>query len=123
MVAGTKNSCTWDYSERSDTLNVHQREKQVRGSTELGDCTIDFGKDGNIAGIEVAHAADFFTQIGIEQQPTKLRGAEIVVQHQQGVRVVVLKLYFAGGKSRMVPMPMVAHSMAAWHHGERISSN
>ena len=34
----------YDYSEYSDILHVHQKGEETKGSVEIGDFTLDFGK-------------------------------------------------------------------------------
>ena len=54
-------SFVWDYSEGSDILNVRVRGKKNAGGSELGDFTIDYDTSGNVVGIEMKNASEFFT--------------------------------------------------------------
>lgn len=96
----------WDYSEKSDILNIHRAGKKTFGSDELGDFTIDFDKDGNVIGIEVMNASEFFTQIGISKdQLVHIKSAEISVQKKGSHNLIWLNLLLPNNVQKSVPLP------------------
>ena len=50
MSFGKNKYLAWDYSVRSDILNIHKTGKKTEGNAELGDFTVDFDKNGKISG-------------------------------------------------------------------------
>ena len=47
-----------DYDKESDDLFLYAKEKS-RGSVEIGDLVLDFGRDSRLVGIEILNATKF----------------------------------------------------------------
>ena len=106
----------WDYSEKSDILNIHKLGKNVSGSAELGDFTIDFDAAGSVVGIEVMNAADFFSRVGFtKEQLSNLQNAEIAVtQKKNSVLIVWVTLRYNDVEHTVpLPAPVVAEQNSA----------
>jgi len=74
----------WDFSEKSDILNIHKNSKKVDGSAELGDFTIDFDKNGNIVGIEIMNVSEFIRHVRLStEQLNRMQHAEIMVSKRK----------------------------------------
>ncbi len=98
---------SWDYSEKSDILNVHKVDKKTAGSAELGDFTVDFDKNGNIVGVEILNASEFFTLLGIlKTQLENIKEAEIIMRKRGEMTLICLKLLLSGEEApRIVSLP------------------
>ena len=93
MSTGQDSYFVWDYSEKSDILNIHRKGKRVEGSAELEDFTVDFDKNDNVVGIEVAYASEFLSELGIEKdQLSTIKGAEIITQRRANYVLAWIKL-------------------------------
>ena len=103
MTIGKNTSFSWDYSETSDILNIRQSGKTTAGGAELGDFSIDFDKNGDIVGVEVINASDFFSQVGIGDL-TDIKAAEIIIQKRDTYSIILLKFVFPQ-KTDIVPIP------------------
>lgn len=105
MATGKSSSFVWDYS-RSDILNIHKADKKVAGSSELGDFTVDFDKEGNIIGVEITNASEFLSQVGISpEQLDSLHGAELILnQKDHNVTFILIKLRLPTGE-QTIPLP------------------
>src|SRR3989338_3227306 len=83
----------WDYSRKSDMLNIHKAERKVDGSAEFEDFTIDFDGEGQVSGIEIAYASEFLSDAGIQkEQLAKIKEAEIIVNKKNNYAVIWTKL-------------------------------
>ena len=96
----------WDYSEKSDILNVHTIGKKTAGSAELGDFTIDFDKLGSIVGVEIMNASDFLGKAGITKaQLVDLQNAELSVTQKGGQFLIVWVMLKCANVEHIVPLP------------------
>jgi|SRR3989344_4992589 len=103
----------FDYSEYSDILHIHKTNENTKGSVELGDFTLDFGKNDEIVGVEIEHASEFFVNVDIDQKSlTELKSAEFVIDNKNPqVQIIFLKLEFPKAIKKIpVPMPVVNHA-------------
>ena len=106
MVLGTNQQFSWDYSEKSDILNIHKNGTRTAGSAELGDFTIDFDKDGNVSGVEVMNAAEFFLSVSITKESLKqMEGAELVIKKKDDYTIILMKLILQHKKEIIIPIP------------------
>ncbi|MBI2136995.1 DUF2283 domain-containing protein [Candidatus Woesearchaeota archaeon] len=88
-----KKGFVWDYSKKSDILNIHKAGRKVDGSAEFEDFTIDFDGEGQVAGIEIAYASEFLSDAGIQkEQLAKIKEAEIAVNKRNNYAVIWIKL-------------------------------
>jgi len=111
MTVGKNKQFTWDYSEKSDILNIHQTDKKTEGSSELGDFTVDFDKIGNVVGIEIMNASEFLEQAGIsKEQLDGLKGAQLTIVQKKSYMLVwaVLILPQNVEKKILLPTPIVS---------------
>ena len=101
------NNYTWDYSTYSDILHVHKKGEINRGSAELGDFCIDFNKKEEVVGIEIEHASEFLSQLGIaKEQLTKITDAEFIVdKRNQQAHIIFLALKFPT-TTKKIAIPM-----------------
>ena len=99
---------TWDYSERSDIVNIHRTGRKVKESTELGDFTVDFDTEGNIVGIEIMNVNSFLKEAGISQSElTQLQSAELIVtQGKANVTYIWIKFMFPHHIEKKIPIPV-----------------
>ena len=105
MAEGHDEYFYWDYSERSDILNIHRLGKKTAGSEELGDFTIDFDENNNIVGVEVVNASEFFNELNItKNQLQELTTAEIIVRQKGSYSMILLKLTVAQIQ-HTIPLP------------------
>ncbi len=107
MAVGKTNQFVWDYSDHSDIFNIHQENKQVQGSEELGDFTIDFDAEGNVVGLEIMNVTNFLQEAQISrEQVLSLRDAELLVrQGKGGITYIWIKLVFPHEIERVIPVP------------------
>lgn len=101
----------WDYSEYSDILNIHRRDELTKGSVEMGDFTLDFGKDDSIVGIEIEHASEFFGNLDINKRSlNEIKGAEMIIDNRNpSYQLIYLKLKLAETVKKVaIPMPVVS---------------
>lgn len=107
MVIGKTNKFVWDYSERSDILNIHQENRPIQGGEELGDFTIDFDAEGNVVGLEIMNVTDFLQEAQISpEQLSSLCGAELLIkQGKGGLTYIWIKLVFPQEIERVIPVP------------------
>ncbi len=107
MAQGETGEFTWDYSGRSDILNIHRKNKLSAGNAELGDFTVDFDSYGNIIGLEIMNAADFMAQINLESSLEKLQGVELITKQGEGSQVMYiwLKLTLPQAIEHIIPIP------------------
>ncbi|MEK6886708.1 MAG: DUF2283 domain-containing protein [Nanoarchaeota archaeon] len=98
---------SWDYSEKSDILNIRTKDKKTEGSAELGDFTIDFDKNKQVIGIEIANASDFFSQADISKDQLKeLKSAELVINKKgRDYTFIWVKTTFSHGIELKLPIP------------------
>ena len=114
MSIGKDQYFSWDYSEKSDILNIHKTGKQTAGSAELGDFTVDFDKNGNIVGVEVMNALDFFLQVGISGDDlAKIHAAELIIKQKAQYSMILVKLVLPQNVERVVPIPTPVVAEAA----------
>ncbi|MBI4146352.1 DUF2283 domain-containing protein [Candidatus Woesearchaeota archaeon] len=116
MVVGKNKLFTWDYSEKSDILNIHKAGKKTEGSSELGDFTVDFDKEGNVVGIEIINASEFFDQSGIsKEQLEHLKTAQLMVVQKKTYMLVWAVLVLPENIERKVllPTPILSESVNA----------
>lgn len=101
----------WDYSEYSDILHIHKKNQVTKGSVELGDFALDFGKNNEVIGIEIEHASEFFETIDINKESlSKIQDAQLIIdkrnpQHQ----LILLRLEFPNAIKK-VPVPLTVAS-------------
>jgi len=111
MTMGKTKHFVWDYSERTDILNIRKSNKKIEGSAEIGDFTVDFDKQGNIIGIEIMNAADFLCQSGISKTDlAELKEAELNISHKNNNLTfiwIILKLPNNVEKKIPFPAPVV----------------
>jgi uncharacterized protein YuzE len=107
MVVGSGKHFTWDYSEGSDILNIRKAHKKTEGGAELGDFTVDFDKNGNVVGIEIMNASEFFGQVGItKEQLEHLKEAELTVtQRDKRYMIIWVKVILPQNIERKIPVP------------------
>lgn len=113
MVIGKSQYFSWDYSEKSDILNIHNAGKLTAGSAELGDFTIDFDKNGNIVGVEVMTASEFLSPMGIlKQDLAKIADAKLIISKRANYFIVMVKLVLPEKIERIftIPAPVVAEA-------------
>ena len=115
MVIGHTKKFTWDYSAQSDILNIHKTGKIVKGSTELGDFTVDFDEDGTILGLEIMNVSDFLQEAGISHDDlTNLQSAELSVTSGRGdVHYIWIKLMLPMNVEKIIPIPAPVLAEAA----------
>lgn len=100
------NLFVWDYSEKSDILNIRKTGKKSVGGSELGDFTVDFDKDGSVIGIEIMNASEFFVQIEIsKEQLINIKSAEIITQKRNSYTLIWLNLLLPNNVQKTVPLP------------------
>ena len=105
MATGSDQHFSWDYSERSDILNIHRAGKMTAGGAELGDFTVDFDKGGDVVGVEIMNASDFFSQVGISGgELATLKAAEIIVNKRAAYSLILVKL-FLPQRVDVIPLP------------------
>ena len=99
----------WDYSKKSDILNIHKKNTINAGGEEFGDVDIEFDKQGNVIGIEMMWASEFLAPTGItKKQLEQLTNAEIVThQHTKETRLIWIKLGIPGKPEMILPLPTV----------------
>ena len=107
MVIGQTAQFVWDYSERSDILNIHKKGKAIKGSAELGDFTVDFDEDGNILGVEIMNVSDFLREAGIlKAELSQLQGAEITVTPSRAnLAYIWIKLQLPQNIEKVISIP------------------
>ena len=103
MVMGKDKSYTWDYSEKSDILNVRKLGEKTAGSAELGDFSLDFDQNGNVVGLEIMNASEFFLDVGITCL-SEIKTAELLIKPRGNILTVAVKLVLPGIE-RVVPIP------------------
>ncbi|MBI1972959.1 DUF2283 domain-containing protein [Candidatus Woesearchaeota archaeon] len=106
----TANKYYFDYSAYSDILHVQKRETHTKGSAEIGDFCICFGKKNEIVGIEIEHASEFFSQLDItKEQLTKITDAELIIDKRNSqAHVIFLKLKFPTAVKKIsIPMQVI----------------
>lgn len=105
MAIGKSVFFSWDYSH-SDILNIHKVGKQVAGSAEIGDFTVDFDKEGGVVGVEITNASDFFSHVGISrEQLESLQDVEFALtKKNNGVIFIWITLKLTTGE-QTVPLP------------------
>jgi len=102
------NEYQWDYSEASDILNIHKKSVKVAGGAELGDFTVDFGSKGQVAGLEIMHASEFFENVEIsKEQLIKLKAVELIIPKKRNPQVAYfyIKLFFPQNVEQVIPIP------------------
>lgn len=93
MALGKERNFDWDYSKKSDILNIHKADQKIEGSAELEDFTVDFDKEGNVVGIEIMYASEFLSNVGIQkEQLSKILEAELLVTKKNNYAVIWIKL-------------------------------
>ena len=93
MTLGKEQNFVWDYSKKSDILNIHKTGCKVDGSSEFEDFTVDFDREGQVVGIEITYASEFLSSAGIQKaQLSKIRAAEILVNKRNNYAVIWIKL-------------------------------
>lgn len=93
MAIGEDKYFVWDYNEMSDILNIHRKGRKVEGSGEFSDFSVDFDKNGNVVGVEIAYASEFLSQIGVQRiQLSELKGAEITISKKANYALIWVKL-------------------------------
>ncbi|MEK6960734.1 MAG: DUF2283 domain-containing protein [Nanoarchaeota archaeon] len=106
MAQGKRSGFSWDYSERSDILNIHKEGFVTDGSAELDDFTIDFSKTGEVVGVEIMNASEFLEPAGVTRgQLAKIEAGEVKVDRRKECDIVWVKLSFSDGNERMIPIP------------------
>lgn len=114
MAVGKSAHFSWDYSERSDILNVRVKGRKTKESAELGDFTVDFGEDGSIVGIEILNASEFFRLVNIPKEAlARIKAAEILVQKRRGHTLTCLKLLLPQNIEHVIPLPAAIADEAA----------
>jgi len=90
-----KSVFTFDYSTRSDILNIHKRDVLVKGSAELGDFTLDFDTTGSVVGVEIMNVSEFLEQLHIaKQELSTIERAEIIQVTKNQLTIIWLKIKF-----------------------------
>ena len=85
--------------------------ENTKGSVELGDFTLDFSHDGEVVGVEIEHASEFFINIDIDKKSLiSLKSAEFIIDSKNPqVQVIYLKLEFPKAIRKIpIPMPVVS---------------
>lgn len=101
----------WDYSRYSDILHIHSKGNVTKGSVELGDFTLDFGKNSEIVGVEIEHASEFFNNLDIDKESlSEIQNAQVIVDKRNPqYQLVFLMLKFPNAVKK-VPIPMTVAS-------------
>ena len=106
MTIGETAKCSWDYSERSDILNIHRIGTVTAGSAELGDFTVDFDAQGNVIGLEIMNLTSFVAELGISHKELlMMKGAELVVKPSRGVVYLWVNFLLSSKVERRIPIP------------------
>ena len=93
MTLGNGQNFVWDYSKKSDILNIHKAGRKVDGSAEFEDFTVDFDREGQVVGIEIMYASEFLSNAGIQkEQLSKIQEAELLVNKRNNYAVIWIKL-------------------------------
>ncbi len=106
---------SWDYSEKSDILNVRKLGKKTAGSAELGDFTVDFDKNGNIVGVEIMNASEFLSPLQISKdQLTDIKSAELIIRKSGQYNLIHIKLLLPQKIEKIIsiPAPVLAEATA-----------
>ena len=101
---------TWDYSEYSDILHIHKKDKITAGSVEVGDFTLDFGKNNEIVGVEIEHASEFFINSDIPKESlSEIKDVMLLVDTRNpNCSLIFLNLKFPNVSRKIaLPMPIV----------------
>ena len=98
----------YDYSEYSDILHVHQKGEDTKGSVEIGDFTLDFGKKDAIVGVEIEHASEFFSNMGIKKSSlNEVKNARILISSRNPqCHVIFLRLELSNKEVKIVSVPL-----------------
>ena len=98
---------TWDYSDYADILHIHKSNKQVKGSIELGDFTLDFSNNDEIVGIEIEHASEFFSPLDIDKlMLSNIKNAGFFIDKRNpSYQLIYLRLEIAK-MVKTIPMPL-----------------
>ena len=95
----------WDYSTASDILHIHKAERKTAGSAELDEFTVDFDKEGSVVGLDIEHASEFLSQVGIAPaELARLESAELIIQRKNTCMLIFVKLYL-NKKEHTIPIP------------------
>ena len=107
MAVGETQQFVWDYSERSNILNIHRKDKKTTGSAELGDFTVDFDTAGHIVGLEIMNVADFLKEAEISpEQLSHLVSAEMIIREKKsGVIYIWIKFMLPQNIEKKIPIP------------------
>ena len=99
---------TWDYSTYADILEIHKKNTQTKGSTEIGDFTIDFDNNNELVGIAIEHASEFFKQLDITKTLLKeIQNAKILTDTRNPqCTLLFLALTFPNNIKKKISLPM-----------------
>lgn len=101
----------WDYSGYSDIFHIHKKDKITSGSVEVGDFSLDFGKNNEIVGVEIEHASEFFINSDISKESlSDIKDAGMVIDTRNpSCSLIFLNLRFSNISRKIaLPMPIVA---------------
>ena len=106
-MIGENKEYYWDYSKASDILNIHRKDIKVVGSAELGDFSVDFGGRGQVVGLEIMYASEFFENVKISrEQLIQLKAVELIIPKKRNSQVAYfyVKLVFPLTE-QIIPIP------------------
>jgi len=101
----------YDYSEYSDIMDIHKNGEITSGSVELGDFTLDFGKNNEVVGLEIEHASEFFNNVDINKESlTEIQDVQLITDKRNPqCQLLFLNLKFPIVVKK-IPIPMTITS-------------
>ena len=105
-----KNGFNFDYSRYSDILHIHKNGKKTEGSVEIGDFTLDFGKNDEVVGVEIENASEFFNNLDISKKSlNEIKEAKMIISSRNNCKLIFLGLKFPNIERKIaLPMPIVS---------------
>ena len=99
------------HTKYSDILNIHKKDQTTKESVELGDFTIDFGKNDAVIGIEIEHVSKFFSNLGIDPDSlSRLQEAKLVIDKRNPKYQLVFLELKLPTVIKKIPIPLTVAS-------------
>ena len=98
---------TYDYSPYSDILHIQRKNYVTLGSVEIGDFTIDFGKENIIVGLDIEHASEFFSHLDIDKESlSRIQNIQISIDKRNlQSQLIFLTIQFPTS-TKKIPVPL-----------------
>lgn len=85
---------SFTYDDILDSVLIFKKKtnERIKGSATIGNLVLDFTKEGQVVGLEIRKASEFFKTMGFRESADKIKTADFQVESQHNGLILFLQL-------------------------------